>query len=77
MHRRLQAVSAHRFSLTPLNYFPDRTRRLANMSEAVSLDYTPDRATELKENIDAVLHEIDETYQAAESHMRKVYQTTI
>ncbi|CAD6572321.1 MAG: hypothetical protein TREMPRED_000496 [Tremellales sp. Tagirdzhanova-0007] len=41
------------------------------MSEAVSLDYTPDRATELKENIDAVLHEIDETYQAAESHMRK------
>ena len=47
------------------------------MSEVVSLEYTPDRATELKENIDSVLHEIDATYQASGSLTKKVDQKSI
>lgn len=47
-------------------------RRYTKMASEMSLDYTQDRAEELKENIDSVLHDIDAAYTASGSSGPKV-----
>jgi len=67
-----QAVSTFRFSPVNTRSFSTSLSRFKKMSDSMSLEYSLDRAAELKENLDGVLHDIEKAYQASSSRSKKV-----
>jgi hypothetical protein len=69
MRRTSTYTHLFRFSTSTFNSRAVSTNK-KNMAGSMSLDYTPERAQELKDNIDEVLKEITEAQQS--SSTRKV-----